>query len=90
MQMTLQTLQVLDALLDHGDRYGYELCKETGLTSGTVYPILHRLEQEGWVTSGWVLPVDDGFGSYERSRRYYRLTEVGGAEAVRRLAQLPG
>jgi PadR family transcriptional regulator PadR len=85
MRMTLQTLRVLDALLDHGARYGYELMKLADLRSGTLYPILRRLEAAGWVTSGWVPPDEPG----TPPRRYYRLTELGRAEAERHLAAAP-
>ena len=81
MRTTPQTLRVLDGLLDHGDRYGYQLLRTTELATGTLYPILRRLEAAGWVTSGWV--PSDGFTP---PRRYYRLTELGAAEAERRLA----
>ena len=36
-----------------GEMYGLELSEETGLQPGTAYPILLRLEHEGWVTSRW-------------------------------------
>ncbi len=68
------------ALLETGPRYGLEIVKqldEAGqlLTSqGTVYPLLGRLNDAGWVTSEW--QVADG----ERPRRYYTLTSSGRAE----------
>jgi hypothetical protein len=37
----------------HVLRYGLELSEETGLMPGPAYPILLRLEHEGWVTSRW-------------------------------------
>ncbi|NUK09405.1 PadR family transcriptional regulator [Streptomyces lunaelactis] len=46
-------LAVLEALL-HMDRpYGLELIQRTGLPSGTVYPLLARLEDAGLVSSAW-------------------------------------
>ena len=32
---------------------GYDIMRETGLNSGTVYPILHRMEEAGWLKSKW-------------------------------------
>jgi PadR family transcriptional regulator, regulatory protein PadR len=86
-RMTLQVLRVLDTLLDGGtdDRYGFEISKITGLKSGTLYPILARLEGAGWLTSGWEAEVQPG----RPRRRYYRLTGVGADGAQRELANLP-
>ena len=52
---TLQVLTVLRLLLDHptAAQYGLELSKQAGLATGTIYPILTRLEQAGWVVSDW-------------------------------------
>ena len=52
------------------DRYGYELAQATRLASGTLYPILIRLEGRGLLDARWEL--SDG-----RPRHVYRLTEVG-------------
>jgi PadR family transcriptional regulator, regulatory protein PadR len=51
--MTVQTQLIVQALLKDPARelYGFELSAETGLLPGTAYPILLRLENEGWVTS---------------------------------------
>ncbi|GAA2688482.1 MULTISPECIES: PadR family transcriptional regulator [Actinosynnema] len=71
--MTLPTRLVLGVLLEDADRprYGLELCRTTGLPSGTVHPILARLELRGWVCSEWeeVDPREQG----RPRRRYYRL-----------------
>jgi DNA-binding PadR family transcriptional regulator len=81
--MTTAVARVLAAMLaDPGtERYGLDLMRDTGLASGTLYPILLRLERAGWVESQWedIDPVAEG----RPSRRYYRLTG-GGAEAARR------
>jgi PadR family transcriptional regulator PadR len=52
-RLTVQVLLVLQALLREPGRelYGLELSEETGLMPGTAYPILLRLEHEGWLTS---------------------------------------
>ena len=52
------------------DRYGYELAQATGLASGTLYPILMRLEVRGLLEARWEL-------SDRRPRHVYRLTEAG-------------
>ena len=52
------------------DRYGYDLARATGLASGTLYPILMRLEERGLVEARWEL-------SERRPRHVYRLTESG-------------
>lgn len=54
-------------------RYGYELMKAAGLPSGTLYPMLARLEKEGLLTSGWDTPQ----APTERPRKYYTLTGDG-------------
>lgn len=56
------------------ERYGYDVAKATGLASGTLYPILVRLEKRGLLEARWEL----GSG---RPRHVYRLT-VAGLEAA--------
>ena len=53
LRLTVQVQLVLQALLHDPARemYGLELSEETGLQPGTAYPILLRLEHEGWVAS---------------------------------------
>ncbi|MGV9374506.1 PadR family transcriptional regulator [Nonomuraea sp. NPDC003707] len=83
LRMTMPTQAVLRALLrDPGhDRYGLEVCELAELPSGTVYPILARLEQIGWVESRWEDPETHVAEGRPR-RRYYRITP-GGAEQAR-------
>jgi DNA-binding PadR family transcriptional regulator len=72
------------ALLQSGDtwRYGYDLSRETGLKSGTLYPILMRLEGQGWLETDWADAESPG-----RPRRHlYRLSAHGSAEATALLA----
>jgi DNA-binding PadR family transcriptional regulator len=84
--MTTSVLRVVAALLADpaAERYGLELMQDTGLPSGTLYPILVRLERAGWVESRWedVDPVAEG----RPVRRYYRLTSDGVVEARREVA----
>ena len=51
--MTLQTLSVLRVMLEApaDPHYGLDVAKSLNLPTGTVYPILARLEQAGWVHS---------------------------------------
>ncbi len=65
-------------------RYGYDLMKATGLPSGTLYPLLARLQARGLLASAWETPHQDG----ERPRRYYQLTGEGIEVARLELAQL--
>lgn len=81
-RMTLQTERVLRALLAQPDerRYGLELCAETELHPGTMYPIVARLERVGWVESSWEDPAVHVAAGRPR-RRYYRLTQDGAQRA---------
>ena len=75
--MSLQTQAVLAALLKDttSPHYGLELAKAAGLPSGTIYPMLARLEHEGWVESE--RENIDASAAGRRPRRYYRLTGLG-------------
>jgi PadR family transcriptional regulator, regulatory protein PadR len=86
MKMTAPLERVLRAFLEDptGPRYGYDLMKAAGLKSGTLYPLLGRLEDEELVTSAWETPQQDG----QRPRKYYRLTGKGAEVARLELAQI--
>jgi PadR family transcriptional regulator PadR len=74
-----QTLSVIAALSDRPSEWhhGYELAKETGLKSGTLYPILIRLSDRGLLEAEWQDEPTPG-----RPRRHlYRLTAAGLAAA---------
>ncbi|MGY0236973.1 PadR family transcriptional regulator [Longispora urticae] len=79
-RMTPQTIAVLDVLRADiaTPRYGRDIGAEAGLKSGTVQPILARLEQAGWVESFWEEPQAHEDQGRPR-RRYYRFAP-GGAE----------
>src|SRR5690348_18080183 len=81
LRLTVQVQLVVQALLRDPARemYGLELSEETGLLPGTAYPILLRLENEGWVTSRW--EDIDPHAEKRPPRRYYRLTAGGAAQA---------
>ena len=77
LRMTIPTQLVLQALLEDPQRelYGVEIGTAAGLPSGTVHPILARLEGLGWLESRWeeIDPRREG----RPPRRYYRLTASG-------------
>jgi DNA-binding PadR family transcriptional regulator len=71
-----QTRLVFQAFLDapSDETYGFELAQATGLPSGTIYPILNRLADEGLIKSRW---EEVETASQRRRRRYYQLTGEG-------------
>lgn len=74
VRLSPQTLLVLEALGQAASewRYGYDLSRETGLQSGTLYPILSRLAERKWLETCWQPPEENG-----RPRHLYRLTSEG-------------
>jgi PadR family transcriptional regulator PadR len=86
---TVQTLAVLAVLCETPAawRHGYDLAKQTGLKSGTLYPILIRLADRGLLEASWENERPAG-----RPRRHrYRLTADGltVAEAAIRAGSAP-
>src|SRR5262252_11027595 len=67
------------SLLEDQPRHGYDISKLIELRSGgalkfhvtSLYPLLHRLEEQGWIEGRWVEKAD------QRRRRYYHLTTEG-------------
>ena len=67
------------AILAEGDSYGYAIIRRVQelsggrmeWTDGMLYPVLHRMEDEGWITSRWV-EAENG-----RKRKYYSIREDG-------------
>jgi DNA-binding PadR family transcriptional regulator len=66
-------------------RYGYDLMKTAKLPSGTLYPMLARLADQGLVTSEWEPQPDDASG--RPPRKYYQLSGEGIRVARLELAQ---
>lgn len=66
---------VLAALLENAGAwsYGYDLAKITGVKSGTLYPLLIRLEERGLLETEWQPPAGPG----RPPRHTYRLTQAG-------------
>jgi PadR family transcriptional regulator PadR len=87
LRMTLATQLTLRAMLAEPTRemYGLQICQAADLPSGTIHPILARLERLGWLESRWedAVPQEEG----RPRRRYYKLTEDGGERARIALAQ---
>lgn len=54
-------------------RYGYDLCREVGIKSGTLYPMLIRLAEQGLLAAEWRAPEKPG----RPPRHTYRLTAQG-------------
>ena len=75
MRMTGPLERVLGAFVADPavPRYGYDLMKAAGLPSGTLYPLLARLEHQKLVASAWETPQQEG----QRPRKYYQLTGEG-------------
>jgi PadR family transcriptional regulator len=74
-----QTRTLLAALLERAQtwRHGYDLSKETGLRSGTLYPLLMRLSEQGLLEQRWQEAERPGLPP----RHVYRLTAAGVALA---------
>jgi PadR family transcriptional regulator PadR len=80
VRKTHALVQVAIALMENpqGRQWGYDLTRRAGVRSGALYPILHRMLNEGWLTDGW---EDSPPGTAKRPpRRYYELTDHGLAE----------
>jgi len=67
--------RVLAALVRAGasGRHGYDLCREAQIKSGTLYPLLIRLEAQGYLAADWQVSEPPG----RPPRHVYRLTAAG-------------
>src|ERR1041384_3521098 len=80
--LALMILKTLDSL---GPMHGYGIARRIEQTSGnrlalnygTLYPALLKLEQEGWIVSGW------GTSENNRKAKYYKLTRAGRTQLAR-------
>ena len=86
-RFSAQTLSVLAALCAEpaGWRHGYGIAKDTGLKSGSLYPILIRLADRGLVEARW----EEGQPAGRPRRHLYRLTPEGLAGARAALTAAP-
>jgi DNA-binding PadR family transcriptional regulator len=76
-RLTYPTALVLQAL-SRGFHYGFDIMDATGLPSGTVYPILRRLDREGLLESAWERPAA-AQRAHRPPRRNYSITKEGKA-----------
>jgi PadR family transcriptional regulator PadR len=78
-RLTRATSRTLLAFLEapRSWRYGYDLMKVAGLSSGTLYPLLARLAEDGWLESRWEESELQG----KPARQLYRLTATGRVRA---------
>jgi DNA-binding PadR family transcriptional regulator len=75
-RLSTPTKLVFQTLLDcvDGESYGFQIAQATGLPSGTIYPILRRMEVDGLIEGSWAEVESNG---QRRRRRYYALTRDG-------------
>jgi PadR family transcriptional regulator, regulatory protein PadR len=87
-RLSHQTLRVLRVFLKQPSNHlaGSDIWKQTEMLSGTLYPILMRLERSGWLDSKWeqLDPSDAG----RPRKRLYRLTGTGYNKTREALAEL--
>lgn len=90
-RITSATLDVMEAFLaSPGELHGFAVAKAASRPTGSVYPILARMEQAGWLESRW----EDGHPEEGRPRRrFYSLTGTGAAASravvLERRGELP-
>ena len=80
------TTAVILLAVSNDYRYGFDIMDQTGLPSGTVYPALRRLEEQGLVKSKWERE-QTAYSDGRPARKYYEMTKMGRealAEAVKR------
>ena len=78
-----QTLALLAALAGKPSEwhYGYALSRENAMMSGTLYPILMRLEERGWLETQWGMPDVHGKKRRPSTAAYVPATANGRARA---------
>jgi len=83
LRLSAQTLRVLAALLSstRDELFGAEVGRQANVASGSLYPILARLERAGWLDSRWETEDPQALG--RPRRRYYRVTAVGARAAAK-------
>ncbi len=84
-RLTRPTSRVLAVFLEmpRDWRYGYDLMKDAGLSSGTLYPLLARLTDDKWLESRWEESEFPG----KPPRQSYRLTATGRVQAREAVAR---
>ncbi|WP_160166027.1 PadR family transcriptional regulator [Actinoplanes sp. OR16] len=87
-RMSLASRAVLAVLQDpDAEHFGLRIAKATGLPTGSVYPILVRLQQAGWLEREWE-DIDPAV-EQRPARCFYRLTVKGRQRAEAVLAERP-
>ncbi len=86
--MTAATARVVRAFLEDpaADRYGFDLMRATGLASGSLYPILARLDRAGWIV-GHREDIDPAQAG-RSPRRYYTMPAHSAERARIALAEM--
>jgi PadR family transcriptional regulator PadR len=79
------TAAILHAVAS-GRQFGFDIMEATGLTSGTVYPALERLEARGLLESKWEKEAD-AHREGRPARRYFTLTAAGATALKAALAR---
>ena len=82
--MAASTKPLILSILKEGKNYGYMITQRVKEISGgslewsdgMLYPVLHRLEKDGFITSEWIIT------STGRRRKYYSITEFGKQELI--------
>ena len=74
-------------VISRGCNYGFDIMERTGLPSGTVYPILRRLEESGLIIARW---EPEAAQELQRpQRRYFKLTRTGERTLVKAALRYP-
>jgi PadR family transcriptional regulator, regulatory protein PadR len=88
MELTLKSARVIGVFLEdpRRPRYGFDLMRQTGFSSGTLYPMLARFERAGWLAGRRedINPVAAG----RPARRAYVMTEEAVPVARAKLAAI--
>lgn len=87
LNITYPTALVLQAL-SLGFHYGFDIMDATALPSGTVYPILRRLDREGLLRSAWE-KASIAQREQRPPRRYYEITGAGAAMLAEAAERFP-
>jgi DNA-binding PadR family transcriptional regulator len=87
-RVSTDTLKILGAMLEDpiAWHYGLRLARDAKIASGTIYPMLARLERAGWLESKWEKVEPDNEG--RPRRRLYRLTGTGERAANEQLDEI--
>ncbi len=83
------TKPIILSILLNGENYGYQIIQSVKRISGgqldwsdgMLYPVLHRLEKDGFIRSRWIISEEG------RRRKYYSITELGREELEADMAQ---